>query len=104
MIPLRFSKPARKEETLRKESRSKLPAFQDMGHTEVCFFGQRIVVGCVEGGEEETRRLARRLEADAGEVEKAVSAPIEPIQAALMVGILVYQQIEAMEKDLTAMP
>lgn len=77
-------------------SKAKLPAFEDIGQIEVDFLGQRIVIGCVEG-EEKALRLARRFEGDAGEVMKAVSAPIEPIQAMLMAGILAYEQLEEAE-------
>ncbi|RVH09628.1 cell division protein ZapA [Sinorhizobium meliloti] len=75
----------------------KLPAFEDIGQVEVDFLGQRIVIGCVEGEEEKALRLAKRFEIDAGEVTKAVSAEIEPIQAMLMAGILAYEQIEEAE-------
>ena len=37
------------------------------------------------------------VEGDAGEVMKAVSATIEPIQAMLMAGILAYGQLEEAE-------
>lgn len=69
----------------------KLPAFEDIGQVEVDFLGQRIVIGCVEGEENKALRLAKRFEIDAGEVTKAVSAEIEPIQAMLMAGILAYE-------------
>lgn len=72
----------------------KLPAFEDIGQVEVDFLGQRIVIGCVEGEEEKALRLAKRFEIDAGEVTKAVSAEIEPIQAMLMAGIMAYEQLE----------
>ena len=76
---------------------AKLPAFEDMGQIEVDFLGQRIVIGCVEGEEEKALRLAERFETDAGEVTKAVSAEIQPIQAMLMAGILVYERLEEIE-------
>jgi len=76
---------------------AKLPAFEDIGQVEVDFLGRRIVIGCIEGEEEKARRLARRFEIDAGEVTKAVSAEIEPIQAMLMAGILAYEQLEQAE-------
>jgi cell division protein ZapA (FtsZ GTPase activity inhibitor) len=78
-------------------SKAKLPAFEDIGQIEVDFLGQRIVIGCVEGDEEKALRLAKRFEIDAGEVTKAVSAEIEPIQAMLMAGILAYEQLEEAE-------
>ncbi|WP_430262233.1 cell division protein ZapA [Neorhizobium sp. DAR64862/K0K3] len=74
-----------------------LPAFEGIGQVEVDFLGQRIVIGCIEGEEEKTLRLAKRFEIDAGEVTKAVSAEIEPIQAMLMAGILTYEQLEEAE-------
>jgi cell division protein ZapA (FtsZ GTPase activity inhibitor) len=73
---------------------AKLPAFEDMGQIEIEFLGQRIVIGCIEGEEQKTRRLAKSFEIDAGEVTKAVSGPIEPIQAMLMAGILAYDELE----------
>lgn len=76
---------------------AKLPAFEDIGQIEVEFLGQRIVIGCIEGQEEKALRLAKRFEIDAGEVTKAVSAEIEPIQAMLMAGILAYEQLEQAE-------
>lgn len=76
------------------EDHARHPAFEDIGQIEVDFLGQRIAIGCVEGEEEKALRLAKRFEIDAGEVTKAVSAPIEPIQAMLMAGILVYDQLE----------
>jgi len=75
----------------------KLPAFEDMGQVEVEFLGQRIVIGCIEGEEEKALRLTERFEIAAGEVTKAVSAEIEPIQAMLMAGILAYEQLEEAE-------
>lgn len=76
---------------------AKLPAFEDMGQIEVDFLGQRIVIGCVEGEEEKALRLAERFKIDAGEVTKAVSAEIQPIQAMLMAGILIYERLEEIE-------
>lgn len=76
---------------------AKLPAFEDIGQIEIDFLGQRIVIGCIEGEEENAIRLAKRFEIDAGEVTKAVSADIEPIQAMLMAGILAYEQLEQLE-------
>lgn len=76
---------------------AKLPAFEDMGQIEVDFLGQRIVISCVEGEEEKALRLAERFEIDAGEVTKAVSAEIQPIQAMLMAGILIYERLEEIE-------
>lgn len=76
---------------------AELPAFEDIGQVEIDFLGQRIVIGCVEGEEEKAIRLAKRFEIDAGEVTKAVSADIEPIQAMLMAGILAYEQLEQLE-------
>ncbi|MER8632672.1 cell division protein ZapA [Mesorhizobium opportunistum] len=76
---------------------AKLPAFEGIGQIEVDFLGQRIVIGCIEGEEEKARRLAKRFENDAGEVTKAVSAEIEPIQAMMMAGILAYEQLEQAE-------
>ncbi|WP_394887477.1 cell division protein ZapA [Mesorhizobium sp. AaZ16] len=76
---------------------AKHPAFEDIGQIEVDFLGQRIVIGCIEGEEEKALRLAKRFEIDAGEVTKAVSAEIEPIQAMLMAGILAYEQLEQAE-------
>ncbi len=73
---------------------AKLPAFEDMGQIEVDFLGQRVVIGCIEGEEEKALRLAKRFEIAAGEVTKAVSAEIEPIQAMLMAGILAYEELE----------
>lgn len=74
-----------------------LPAFEGIGQVEVDFLGQSIVIGCIEGEEEKTLRLARRFEIDAGEVTKAVASEIEPIQAMLMAGILTYEQLEEAE-------
>ena len=78
---------------------AKLPAFEEMGQVEVDFLGQRVVIGCIEGEEEKTLCLAKRFEIDAGEVTKAVSAPIEPIQAMLMAGILAYEEIERADNN-----
>ncbi|KJZ29895.1 hypothetical protein TW83_17575 [Paracoccus sp. S4493] len=76
------------------QNRKKLAAFEDMGQIEVDFLGEHIVIGCIEGEEERTRQLVKRLEIDAGEVTKAVSAPIDPIQAMLMAIILNYDLLE----------
>jgi cell division protein ZapA (FtsZ GTPase activity inhibitor) len=80
-----------------KQGLTKLPAFEDMGQIEINFLGQRIVIGCVEGEEDKARHLAERFEIAAGEVTKAVSAEIEPIQAMLMAGILIYDELEQAE-------
>lgn len=79
------------------DKNDKHPAFEGIGQIEVDFLGQRIVIGCIEGEEEKSLRLAKRFEVDAGEVTKAVSAPIKPIQAMLMAGILLYDQIEQID-------
>ena len=84
------------------QNSAKLPAFEDMGQVEVDFLGQRIIIGCVAGEEEKALRLAKQFEVDAGEVTKAVSAPIEPIQAMLMAGILAYEEIEQAERNARA--
>jgi len=84
------------------QSDTKLTAFEDIGQIEVDFLGQRIVIGCIEGEEEKALRLAKRFETDAGEVTKAVSASIEPIQAMLMAGIMNYDSLEQMERELSA--
>lgn len=76
------------------QNNTKVPAFEDIGQVEVEFLGERIVIGCIEGEEEKTIRLAKRFETDAGEVTKAVSGPIGTIQAMLMAGILAYDQLE----------
>lgn len=73
-------------------------AFENMGQVEVTFLGQRIVIGCVEGEKQETLHLAKRFEIDAGEVQKVVTAPIEPIQTMLMVGIIEYDHFEKSTK------
>ena len=84
---------------MNEQSSAKLPAFEDIGQIEVDFLGQRIVIGCIKGEEENTLRLTKRFESDAGEVTKAVSAPIEPIQAMLMAGIINYDLLEQMEHE-----
>ena len=73
------------------------PAFEGMGQIEVDFLGQRIVIGCIEGDEEKTLRLVKRLENDAGECTKAVSNSIEPIQAMLMASVFNYDLLEQAE-------
>ena len=84
------------------QSNAKLPAFEDIGQIEIDFLGQRIVIGCIEGEEEKALRLAKRFENDAGEVTKAVSASIEPIQAMLMAAIINYDLLEQMEREPSA--
>lgn len=80
---------------------SKLAAFVDMSQLEVEFLGQKVTIGCIEGEEDKTRRLLKRFETDAGEITKAVSAPIEPIQAMLMAGITTYDFLEQAEATST---
>lgn len=77
----------------------KHPTFADMGQIEVDFLGQRIVIGCTEGEEEKAHQLAKRVETDAGEVTKAVSAPIKPIQAMLMASIFNYDLLKQAERQ-----
>jgi cell division protein ZapA (FtsZ GTPase activity inhibitor) len=73
------------------------PAFEDMGQIEVDFLGSRFVIGCVEGEEAKTLRLAERFEIDAGEVTKAVSADLDDVRAMLMAGVLAYERLEELE-------
>lgn len=79
----------------------RLAAFEDMGQLEVEFLGQKITIGCIEGEEDKTRRLLKRFETDAGEITKAVSAPIDAIQAMLMAGITTYDYLEQAEATST---
>ena len=83
--------------TMSDQNDKKAVAFEDMAQVEVDFLGQRIVIGCIEGEEEKTIRLVNRLEIDAGEVTKAVSVPIEPIQAMLMASLFAYEKLDQLE-------
>jgi len=70
-----------------------------IGHTEIEFLGESLVIGCVKGEAERARRNLARFETDTGEVLKAVSG-VDKHRAILMAGILSMEHIEELELDL----
>jgi len=71
--------------------------FEGIGQIQVEFLGERYVIGCVAGEENDTIRHTHRFEVDAGEVLKAVTGDLDRTRAMLMAGALAYQQIEELE-------
>jgi cell division protein ZapA (FtsZ GTPase activity inhibitor) len=78
--------------------------FEGIGRVEVEFLGDRFVLGCVEGEEEQARVRAERFEIDTGEVLKAVSGELDRTRAMLMGAILAYERIEELEAETAPFP
>ncbi|MDP9415679.1 MAG: cell division protein ZapA [Pseudomonadota bacterium] len=62
--------------------------FEGIGRVEVDCLGDRLVLGCVAGEEEQARARAERFEIDTGEVLKALSGELDRTRAMLMSAIL----------------
>lgn len=80
------------------------PAFEGIGQVGVTFLGERFLIGCVEGEEDQAILHAHQFEVDAGEVLKAVSAELDYPRAMLMAGVLAHERIAELEESRSSIP
>lgn len=78
--------------------------FDGIGQIEIEFLGERFVLGCVEGEEDQAIRFADRFAVDAGEVLKAVTGDLDHTRVMLMAGILAHGRIGSLERGDTMVP